>query len=62
MIPEFLAGGVAAAREIGAGIAQRLLIVTFAAWFLLMAMRLRKTATQAARRGDDLSSEPGLAH
>jgi hypothetical protein len=52
MIPEFLAGGLAAARETGAGIAQRLLVVTFAAWFLLMAMRLRKTATQtaAARR------------
>lgn len=48
MIPEFLAGGLAAARETGAGIAQRLLIVTFAAWFLLMAVRLRSTATQTA--------------
>ena len=51
MIPEFLAGGLAAARETGAGIAQRLLVVTFAAWFLLMAMRLRKTATQTGARG-----------
>ena len=51
MIPEFLAGGLAAARETGAGIAQRLLVVTFAAWFLLMAMRLRKTATQTAAQG-----------
>jgi hypothetical protein len=51
MIPEFIAGGMAAARETGAGIAQRLLVVTFAVWFLLMAMRLRSTAThpKAAR-------------
>jgi hypothetical membrane protein len=45
MIPEFVAGGLAAARESGAGIAQRVLIVTFATWFLLTAARLRSIAT-----------------
>jgi hypothetical protein len=48
MIPEFIAGGLAAARETGAGVAQRLLVITFATWFLVMAMQLRKTATQTA--------------
>jgi Protein of unknown function (DUF998) len=46
MIAEFVAGGVAAARESGAGIAQRVLIVTFATWFLLTAARLRSNATR----------------
>lgn len=32
MIPVFLAAGAAAASETGGGIAQRILIVTFAAW------------------------------
>ena len=44
MIPEFLAGGLAAARETGAGIAQRILVATFATWFLVIAMRLRSNA------------------
>jgi hypothetical protein len=48
MIPEFIAGGLAAARETGAGIAQRLLIITFVTWFVIVAARLRSTAT---RRG-----------
>ena len=47
MIPVFLAGGAAAARESGAGIAQRILILTFATWFLVMASRLRSNAPQA---------------
>ena len=47
MIPVFVAGGVAAARESGAGIAQRILIVTFAAWFLITSARLRYNATRA---------------
>jgi hypothetical protein len=47
MIPMFVAGGVAAARESGAGIAQRILIVTFAAWFLITSGRLRSNATRA---------------
>ena len=45
MIPEFVAGGLAAARETGAGIAQRILVVTFAIWFLLVAARLRANST-----------------
>jgi hypothetical membrane protein len=44
MIPEFIAGGVTAARNVGAGIAQRIMIATFAAWFLVVASRLRKSA------------------
>jgi hypothetical membrane protein len=48
MIPVFLAGGVAAARETGAGIAQRILLVAVATWFVLVAMRLRSNATQTA--------------
>jgi hypothetical protein len=42
MIPLFIAGGVAAAREAGAGLAQRILIVTFGAWYMLVATRLRR--------------------
>jgi hypothetical membrane protein len=48
MIPEFVAGGLAAARESGAGVAQRILIVTFATWFLLTSTRLRSNATHEA--------------
>ncbi|HKZ24191.1 MAG TPA: DUF998 domain-containing protein [Acidimicrobiia bacterium] len=48
MIAEFVAGGVAAARETGAGIAQRILIVTFSTWFVLTALRLRYNATETA--------------
>lgn len=47
MIPVFLAGGAAAARETGGGIAQRILLVTIATWFFVMAARLRSNATQA---------------
>jgi hypothetical protein len=50
MIPVFIAGGVAAARETGAGIAQRVLLVTFAAWYMVVAFHLRATATEANRR------------
>jgi hypothetical protein len=46
MIAEFVAGGLAVARGSGAGIAQRVLIVTFATWFLLTAGRLRSNATR----------------
>jgi len=42
----FIAGGLAAARESGAGIAQRVLIVMLATWFLLTAARLRSIATR----------------
>lgn len=48
MIPLFLAGGLAAARGTGAGLAQRIHIVTFATWFVLIAMRLRSNAKQTA--------------
>jgi Protein of unknown function (DUF998) len=48
MIPEFLAGGITAARETGAGIAQRILILTFATWYVVVAMRLRANAKQTA--------------
>jgi hypothetical protein len=48
MIPEFFAGGLTAARESGAGIAQRVLIATFATWFLLTAVRLRYNAAHAS--------------
>lgn len=44
MIPEFIAGGLTAAQESGAGIAQRVLILTFAGWFLLVAARLWSNA------------------
>ena len=47
MIPLFIAGGVTAARETGAGIAQRILLVTFSTWFLLVARRLRANAVKA---------------
>jgi hypothetical protein len=50
MIPLFIAGGVTAARETGAGIAQRLLLVTVAMWFLVVALRLRANATETAQR------------
>lgn len=41
MIPAFIAGGVTVARGVGAGIAQRLMIATFATWFLVVGSRLR---------------------
>lgn len=44
MIAEFVAGGAAAARETGAGIAQRILAVTLATWFVVTALRLRANA------------------
>ena len=47
MIPVFLATGAAAARETGGGIAQRILLVTLAAWFVVIAMRLRSNAALA---------------
>jgi hypothetical protein len=47
MIAEFVAAGLTAARETGAGIAQRVFIVTFATWFLVVAARLRSNVTQA---------------
>jgi hypothetical protein len=50
MIPLFIAGGVTAAREMGAGIAQRLLVVTFAAWYMVVAFQLRANATEATQR------------
>jgi hypothetical protein len=46
MIPEFVAGGLAAARETGAGVAQRILVVTFATWFVLTALQLRANARE----------------
>jgi hypothetical protein len=48
MIPLFIAGGLAAARETGAGIAQRLLVLTLATWFFVIALRLRANATETA--------------
>jgi hypothetical protein len=48
MIVEFAAGGLAAAMETGAGIAQRILIVTFATWFLITALRLRANGYAAS--------------
>lgn len=48
MIAEFVAGGLTAATETGAGIAQRVLIVTFATWFVLTALRLRSNAMESA--------------
>ena len=43
MIPEFIAGGVTASRGVGAGIAQRIMIATFATWYLVVGARLRST-------------------
>jgi uncharacterized protein DUF998 len=54
MIPEFVAGGLAAARGTGAGLAQRILVATFVTWYLLMAIRLR---SNAAKRPDVLAAE-----
>jgi len=51
MIVEFVAGGMAAARETGAGIAQRILVVTLATWFVVTALRLRANAMEAAASG-----------
>ena len=51
MIPEFIAGGVAAARETGGGLAQRILVVTFSAWFLVVAIRLRANAREPLPSG-----------
>jgi hypothetical protein len=48
MIAEFVAGGLMAARGSGAGIAQRVMLVTLATWFLITAARLRSNATRAA--------------
>lgn len=49
MIPEFVVGGVARARGSGAGLAQRLLILTFATWFLLVASHLRSDAVRLGK-------------
>ena len=49
MIPEFVVGGVARARGSGAGLAQRLLILTFATWFLLVAAQLRSHAVRLGK-------------
>ena len=48
MIPEFVAGGLARASGTGAGIAQRVFIVTFATWFLVVATQLRSNAIRDA--------------
>jgi hypothetical protein len=48
MIAEFVASGLTAARGSGAGIAQRVVLVTLATWFLITAARLRSNATRAA--------------
>lgn len=40
-IPEFLIGGAARAAGAGAGIAQRVMLLTVATWFVLVARRLR---------------------
>ena len=47
MIPQFIAGGLAAASATGAGIPQRMLVVTFATWFVVTALRLRSNATKS---------------
>jgi hypothetical protein len=47
VIPEFIAGRVMGARETGAGIAQRVLIITFVSWFFLVSARLRSNASLA---------------
>ena len=49
MIPEVVVGGVARARGVGAGLAQRLLILTFATWFLLVASQLRSNAVRIGK-------------
>jgi hypothetical protein len=46
LIPLFIAGGLAAANATGAGIAQRILTLTFATWFVLTALRLRSNAAE----------------
>jgi hypothetical protein len=51
MIVEFVVGGLARAMETGAGLAQRILAVTFATWFVLTALRLRANATKTASLG-----------
>ena len=48
MIPEFLAGGLTAARETGAGIAQRVLIATFATWMVVIATRIRSNTERTS--------------
>ncbi|HEX2028959.1 MAG TPA: DUF998 domain-containing protein [Nitriliruptorales bacterium] len=48
LMVEFVGGGLAAATTTGAGIAQRLLLVTFATWFVLVGARLRSDATGRA--------------
>ena len=50
MIPEFAAGGLTRATGTGAGIAQRVFIVTFATWFLVVATQLRSIAIHDADR------------
>jgi hypothetical protein len=50
MIVEFVAGGMAVATETGAGIAQRILVITLATWFVLTAVRLRVNATETAAK------------
>ena len=49
MIPEFVVVGIASARGSGVGLAQRLLILTFATWFLLVASQLRSDAVRRGR-------------
>lgn len=44
LLAAFVAGGIAAATETWAGIAQRSLLVTFASWFLLVGYWLRSRA------------------
>lgn len=51
LIAEFVASGLTAARATGAGIAQRILVVTFATWFVLTALRLRANATETRVSG-----------
>ena len=46
MIPEYFAGGFTAAQGTSAGIAQRILIVTFASWYLVVGSRLRSNLTK----------------
>jgi hypothetical protein len=47
IIAEFFVGGLTAAKESGAGIAQRVFIITFASWFLLTTARLWSNANRA---------------
>ena len=51
MIPLFVSGGLAAAKETGAGIAQRTLLVIVVTWFVVIALRLRANATTPAAPG-----------